>query len=261
MIALFCLASAKAPPLGAQAFENSLGMEFVQVEAGSFMMGEGPGATAFSDPDEHPRHRVAVAKPFLIARREVTQAQWEAVMGTNPSYFRGPDLPVEQVSWLDAVEFLRRLDRLEGGGNLYRLPTEAEWEYVAREGWHGFFFFGDLPGNLPRFGWTAANSGNTTHPVGALAPSGRGIFDIHGNIAEWTSDWYSADYYSASPYLDPLGPSMGTAKSVRGCAWSDPAHKCRSAYRNFLSPYDRNSHIGFRAVREPERYRVKRKGR
>jgi formylglycine-generating enzyme required for sulfatase activity len=233
-------------------------MEFVLIQPGSFMMGEAPGAAEQTDADERPRHRVAVTKPFLMSSREVTQAQFEAVTGRNPSHFKGADLPVEQVSWMEAVEFLAGLDELEGGRGQYRLPTEAEWEYAAREGWQGLFSFGDRLEDMGRYGWTAENSGNSTHPSGTLCPSGPGLFDIHGNVAEWTADWYSEGYYAQSPFQDPSGPGAGASKSVRGGGWGDSAFGCRSSYRGFMAPTDRNFYVGFRVVREPGRSAYKR---
>ncbi|MDR1038117.1 MAG: formylglycine-generating enzyme family protein [Deltaproteobacteria bacterium] len=253
--ALFLMA---APLQAQQSFTNILGMEFVRFEPGNFMMGERPGATVRSDDDERPVHRVALTRPFHIARHEVTQAQWESVMGFNPSHFHGPDLPVEQVSWLDAVEFLARLDAMEGESGRYRLPTEAEWEYAAREGSEGFFSFGDVPSDLVQYGWFLGNSGGTTRSVGSMRPTGRGLFDIHGNVAEWTSDWFSDAYYSSSPFLDPAGPASGSARSVRGCSWTDPDWRCRSAYRGFMAPRDRNYYTGIRVVREPGNLRATR---
>ncbi|MDR1082146.1 MAG: formylglycine-generating enzyme family protein [Deltaproteobacteria bacterium] len=246
-------AAACAGTLLAQTFRNSLGMEFVYVEAGNFMMGSGSDAAVPADDDERPLHRVAISKPFLISLLEVTQAQYERVMGSNPSRFVGAALPVEQLSWLDAAEFLKKLDAAEGGRGLYRLPTEAEWEFAARES-HDRFFPGELSEDLLGCGWTGQNSGGATRPAGTMKPTGRGLFDVHGNVSEWTADWYSRSYYSTSPFIDPAGPPSGTARSVRGCSWFDPVRRCRPAYRGFMGPRDRNSYTGFRVVRNPGLY-------
>ena len=159
------------------------GMEFVWVPPGEFRMGS---KSSEADDDERPRMRVRISRGFFLGKYEVTQGQWEAVMGSNPSRFDGcgPDCPVENVSWDDVQEFIRRLNAREGG-NRYRLPTEAEWEYAARAGTNG-----DHYGNLAAIAWHEDNSGNRTHPVGRKAPNEWGLYDMLGNVWEWVEDWY-----------------------------------------------------------------------
>jgi formylglycine-generating enzyme required for sulfatase activity len=244
----FCLIFPASSHAEQDKIVNSIGMSFALIPPGSFMMGERRGATEASDPDEEPQHRVALSKPFYMGVHEVTQSQWVRVMGYNPSRFRSPDNPVEQVSWNDAIRFIRKLNKLEGG-DFYRLPTEAEWEYSARSGSGGFFWFGDDPKMLSQYAWQAENSQKRSHPVGQMPQNPFGLFDLCGNVSEWTMDWYGERYYSKSSYIDPKGPPAGSSKTVRGCSYADPAKYCRSAYRNYLAPKDMNSHIGFRVLR------------
>src|SRR4029434_679147 len=156
---------------------NSLGMPFVLVPAGEFLMGSADGAD-----DERPVHTVRISQPFYLGQYAVTQAQLQAVMESNPSQFTGdPNRPVEQVSWEDVQEFIRRLHAREGGA-AYRLPTEAEWEYAARAGSTTAYCFGDDPRQLREYAWYSENSGGQTHPVGQLKPSAWGLYDMHGNV-------------------------------------------------------------------------------
>jgi formylglycine-generating enzyme required for sulfatase activity len=156
--------------------------------------------------DENPRHRVQITKGFEIGKYEVTQAQWLALMPNNPSTHKGDNLPVETVSKLDAQEFIAKLNmsNARNDGYVYRLPTEAEWEYAARAGM-------DAPysGPLDEVAWYGANSGDETHPVGQKKPNAWGLYDTQGNVREWVSDLYSANYYSTSPAADPTGPAPG----------------------------------------------------
>jgi formylglycine-generating enzyme required for sulfatase activity len=236
----------------AETIKNSLDMSFVLIPSGEFIMGEREGVTKAADEDEFPRRTVVITRPFYIGINEVTQNEWLRVMGYNNSFFKGPERPVEMVSWLEAELFVYKLNQLEGV-NLYRLPTEAEWEYATRAGTETFFWYGEHPGFLGNYAWMEKNSGGGTHPVRQKDRSVWGLYDIYGNVAEWTSDWYGKNYYKNSPQNDPQGPPGGEAKVIRGCSWSDPPKNCRSAYRGFLAAEDRNSYVGFRVVRIVER--------
>jgi len=179
---------------------NAIGMEFVSIPAGEFAMGCSHADDACKA-DENPSHRVQISKPFEIGKYEVTQAQWVALMETNPSGGKGETRPVETVSKIEAQDFIAKLNTA-GDGYRYRLPTEAEWEYAARAG-------KDEPyaGPLDQVAWYAANSDDETHPVGQKKPNAWGLYDVQGNVREWVSDLYSANYYSNSPAVDPTGPT------------------------------------------------------
>jgi len=231
-------------------YTNSIGMEFVKISAGCFSMGRDPNFEDGSD-DELPRHRVCITKPFYIGTTEVTQAQWVSVMGSNPSEFKGRNNPVETVSWEDAQNFIRRLNQKEGG-NKYRLPTEAEWEYAARAGSSSTYHFGDDMGIVGQYGWYWDNSSERTHPVAQKRPNQWGLYDMHGNVWEWVQDWYGENYYRNSPMNDPKGPSSGRNRVYRGGSWgSVGARFLRSARRSYYSPGVRGSGLGFRLVRQP----------
>jgi formylglycine-generating enzyme required for sulfatase activity len=177
----------------------ALGMDFVSIPAGEFMMGCSTGDER-CEPDERPRHRVRITRPFEIGKYEVTQAQWLALMGANPSSNKGDSLPVETVSKLEALEFIAKLNAA-GDGYVYRLPTEAEWEYAARAG-----DASPYSGPLGEVAWYAANSEDETHPVGRKKPNAWGLYDVQGNVREWVWDLYSPTYYGVSPIDDPSGP-------------------------------------------------------
>jgi formylglycine-generating enzyme required for sulfatase activity len=211
---------------------------FVRISAGEFMMGSTNGVD-----DEQPVHRVRISREFEMGKYEVTQAQWEAVMGNNHSRFEGPDLPVEQVSWNDAQEFINKLNQSDNKYQ-YRLPTEAEWEYAARAG-----STGDYAGDLDAMAWYYINSGNTTHPVGQKQANAWGLYDMHGNVWEWVRDWYDSGYYAQSPGADPRGPSSGSSRVSRGGGWGSLARNCRSAVRSSGSPVLRYYYLGLRLVR------------
>ncbi|MDR1920313.1 MAG: formylglycine-generating enzyme family protein [Candidatus Adiutrix sp.] len=230
---------------------NSIGMEFVLIPAGSFTMGADKNFEK-ADDDETPAHRVTISKPFYLGKYEVTQSQWAAVMGDNPSRFKGQSNPVERVSWDDVQVFIKKLNQKEGG-NKYRLPTEAEWEYAARAGTTSAYSFGDDAGELGRYAWYRDNSGDTTHPVGQKEPNGWGLYDMHGNVWEWVRDWHDKNYYAASPATDPRGPSSGSFRVNRGGAWFNYTYAghCRSAYRYRSSPDSRHDGLGFRLTFSP----------
>ncbi|MEW5912374.1 MAG: SUMF1/EgtB/PvdO family nonheme iron enzyme, partial [Thermodesulfobacteriota bacterium] len=229
-------------------FTNSVGMEFALIPAGSFMMGS-PESDEDGYEGERPQHRVEITKPFYLGVTEVTQGQWKAVMGNNPSYYFkqcGDDCPVEGVSWSDAQEFIRRLNRREGK-ELYRLPTEGEWEYACRAGSSTRYSFGDSESALGDYGWYRSNSGMGTHPVARKKANAWGLYDMHGNVWEWVSDWYGS--YSASPTRDPQGPSSGSARVIRGGSWNYFPRLLRSADRLRSDPSNRNLNVGFRVAR------------
>ncbi|MDR1242622.1 MAG: formylglycine-generating enzyme family protein [Deltaproteobacteria bacterium] len=225
---------------------NSIGMEFILIPSGSFTMGSDENFAKASD-DEKPQHRVSISKPFYLGKYEVTQAQWEAVMGNNPSNFKGGNNPVEQVSWDDAQEFIRRLNRQEGHSR-YRLPTEAEWEYAARAGSAGVYSFGDDAAQLETYAWYGERNSGATHPVGRKQPDARGLHDMYGNVWEWVQDWFAEEYYSYSPSVDPAGPASGSQRVIRGGGWNNSASNCRSAYRYYYPPDGSAILLGFRLV-------------
>ena len=189
----------------------------------------------------HDACRVLISKAFELQTREVTQAQWQAVMGSNPSSFKGPDLPVEKVSWDDAQAFIAKLNA-KNDGYRYRLPTEAEWEYAARAGTTGPY-----AGDLDAMAWYEQNSGRTTHPVGTKAANAWGLYDMHGNVWEWVQDWDGN--YDASAVTDPVGPSSGSYRVLRGGSWRHESQYCRSADRNSSSPGYRGYFLGLRLLR------------
>jgi formylglycine-generating enzyme required for sulfatase activity len=177
----------------------------------------------------------------------VTQEQWEAVMDKNPSYFKGPKNPVEQVSWKDRQQFLGKLNaKSAAGGGKFQLPSEAQWEYACRAGSTTRYCFGDEESSLGEYAWYGANSGNKTHPVGEKKPNAWGLYDMHGNVTEWCQDWYEDGYYAKSPKDDPMGPAAGSARVRRGGGWFGTAGCCRSAFRYGGSPGLRNFNLGLR---------------
>jgi formylglycine-generating enzyme required for sulfatase activity len=217
-------------------------MTFAWVPAGTFLMGS-PAEEEHRRHDE-PQHPVTLTRGFHLATRPVTQAQWRAVMGTDPSMFRGDEHPVENVSWDDCQEFCRRLGEKHGGR--YRLPTEAEWEYACRAGTAGPFHFGTTltPGQANFDG--RDGHGGTTTPVGSFPANAWGLHDMHGNVHEWCADWY-ADY-PAGHADDPAGPGTGDARVLRGGSWFSAPWYCRSAYRHWADPATRAGPLGFRLV-------------
>ena len=224
-------------------WRNPQGMEFAWVPAGGFVMGS-PESEEGRDDDED-QHYVRISRGYWLGKHEVTQGEWNAVMGTNPSRFKrcGSRCPVEQVSWNDVQEFIRRLNERESGsGYVYRLPTEAEWEYAARAGTAGARY-----GELDEIAWHGFNSGRETHPVGMKRANGWGLHDMLGNVWEWTEDWYGR--YPWGAVTDPEGPSIGSGRVRRGGGWSNGADFVRFADRNLISPSDRYTYIGFRLVR------------
>ena len=230
------------------AFTNSVGISLKLFPLGSFTMGDAVGSS-----DEKP-HRVTLARPFYMGVHEVTNAQWKRVMGSVPSNWKDGDQPVEEVSWEEAVEFCGRLSALpeeRTAGRVYRLPTEAEWEYACRAGTTTQYSFGDDETRLGDYGWFDGNSGSKTHAVGQKKPNAWGLYDMHGNVWEWCSDWYGA--YSDGAVTNPQGLSSGSSRVIRGGSWYGTARHCRSAYRGRRNPSDRSSGLGFRVALSPSR--------
>ena len=255
---------------------NSLGMTFVYIPPGNFMMGsplDEPGRD-----DDEIRHRVTLTRGFYLQTTEVTQGQWRAVMGFNPSNFAhcGDDCPVETVTWQNVQAFIQALNRREGGSR-YRLPTEAEWEYACRAGSNTAIYTGDLrilgKRNAPALNAIAWHGGNSCidcpggsdcsdlkekryssskcgpHPVGRKVSNALGLYDMLGNVYEWCQDWYGK--YPPGPLTDPTGPVSGSRRVARGGSWNHYARSCRSANRNHFSPRRRSEYLGFRLLIEP----------
>jgi formylglycine-generating enzyme required for sulfatase activity len=233
------------------------GPAYVLVSKGSFTMGSPPGEAGRSS--DETQHMVTLTRDFYLKATEVTQGEWRALMGDNPSSFGdcGDDCPVESVSWFQAVDYVNALSRSEGleecyGGTGsersfvgldcrgYRLPTEAEWEYAARAGTLGARY-----GELDDIAWYGANA-SATQPVGRKAPNDWGLHDMLGNVWEWTHDWYGA-YGGAA--TDPVGPARGSGRVSRGGGWDYVAALCRAAYRHRDHPVIRRSYLGFRPAR------------
>ncbi|MBZ5530915.1 MAG: formylglycine-generating enzyme family protein [Acidobacteriia bacterium] len=221
-----------------------IAMEFVIIAPGRFMMGCSLGDNECYS-EEKPSHPVEITRPFEIGKFQVTQAQYEEVMGTNPSYFPGPSHPVDGVSWADAQKFCEQLNA-RNDGHIYRLPTEAEWEYAARGGNESCRY-----GLLPETAWYHDNSEGTTHPVGQKKPNSFGLYDTLGNVWEWVQDRYSPDYYSHSPERDPTGPATGEYRVARGGSWRGVARGlARVSSRYVLKSGVRSIVVGFRCARE-----------
>lgn len=262
---------------------NSIGIELVLISKGTFTMGS-PIEEEGAENDEE-QHEVTINQDYYLGVTEVTQGEYEMVMGTNPSHFQKRVIrktdstmyPVEQVSWEDAVEFCKVLSDLpeeKQAGRVYRLPTEAEWENACRAGHKTAYGFGESSKSLGDYAWFANNSGSkeldadilwsrlrsnpqeyvdtlfaagcTTHPVGEKNPNAWGLYDMHGNVWEWCSDFYGE--YSKVAVSDPSGPKEGTARVIRGGGWDSGAARCRSAYRNGGPQVDRSSLLGFRVA-------------
>ena len=218
---------------------NRIGLTFVLVPPGSFMMG------STNADDEQPVHQVTIGAPFYLGKYEVTQRQWVALMGSNPSEFKGADHPVEQVSWDDAQEFIRKLNAL-GDGFEYRLPTEAEWEYACRAGTAG-----DYAGDLDALAWYENNSKGETHPVGQKQPNKFGLYDMHGNVWEWCADM-APETYQGAPRDGSAWLNAGSQKRIlRGGSWDHNSDHARSAYRHWFSSNHHTHGIGFRVAAVP----------
>jgi len=238
------------------------GIEMVQIPAGHFKMGTDKGKD-----DEVPAHEVQI-DAFLMDRYEMTQAAFAKLEPLNGSHFKGPDRPVEMISWGDAALLCNKRSLEEGlepcydaqtgdcnyKANGYRLPTEAEWEYACRAGTTTDYHFGSDPGQLSQSGWFADNSSKQTQPVGRKKPNAWGLYDMHGNVAEWCNDVYDKTYYQNAPANNPHGPDDGPKRVLRGGAWNSKPGACRAAYRVGESPGSQDAcfardAIGFRCVR------------
>jgi formylglycine-generating enzyme required for sulfatase activity len=218
-------------------------LPLVLIPTGKFLMGSPQNEEGRSG-DEGPQHEVTISRPFYMGRFPVTQAQYEAVMGENPSHFCGKGRPVECVQWDTASEFCVRLT--QKAGRTVCLPTEAQWEYVCRAGDEARFGFGDDDGALALYGWYAGNSHGKTHPAGQKKPNAWGLHDMHGNVLEWCADWYGS--YRRGKVTDPRGPDSGTHRVARGGSWDTFPENCRSAYRTWIIPDYQVYNLGFRVV-------------
>jgi formylglycine-generating enzyme required for sulfatase activity len=221
---------------------NSVGMEFVLIPAAEFTMG------ADDSPSLRPSHRVTISQPFYLGKYEVTQAQWVAIMGKNPSRFTGdPHLPVENVSWNEVQEFIRQLNTREGATR-YRLPTEAEWEHAASAGVMTTHTFGNDAAQLGQYAWYDENADKRTHAVGQLKPNTWGLYDTLGNVWEWCQDWYGD--YPQRAAVDPQGTPQGAFRVYRGCGWHRGASTlyCQVASRHGARPSFRHPALGFRLL-------------
>jgi formylglycine-generating enzyme required for sulfatase activity len=241
--------------------DNASQIEMLLVPPGTFMMGCSPSMWYECSNDELPLHQVTLTQAFYLGRYEVTQAQWTAVMGSNPSGFQSasdqvslaqvPNRPVEQVSWFDIQAF-------ESQTGL-RLPTEAEWEYACRAGTQTAFnlppigtYDDELLGQLAWYGaFTEGNSNGQTHPVGQKQANNLGLHDMHGNVWEWVEDWYGEFYYAQSPAINPPGPSFGLDRPIRGGSWESISRPCRASHRDDVDSDSRYQGFGFRAARSP----------
>jgi formylglycine-generating enzyme required for sulfatase activity len=221
---------------------NELGMKFVKIPAGTFLMGDGEPIA---------KHQVTLTQPFYLQVTEVTQEEWESVMGSNPSAFSGcPTCPVEGISWEEVQGYVSALEEVSTGS--YRLPTEAEWEYATRAGLDSLHFFGEYdPGELERYAWcheTQTNPGLDflTHPVAQKLPNQWGLYDVLGNVYEWVQDWSDWSYYSEEPKTDPQGPESGVngRKAWRG-------RYCETTYPGGTEAWRGDNKLGFRLVWQP----------
>jgi len=247
--------AAQSGPLKIRAGETVMfdGMEFVGIPPGEFLMGS---TGSYAEPDERPVTQVWISRGFFLGKYEVTQDQWKAVMGHNPSRFSGcGNCPVEKVSWNNVQAFIRKLNARAEGGR-YRLPTEAEWEYAARAGtttdtYAGVFSLGGDAFEEPvvhEIAWHYRDSGRQTQPVGQKVPNSFGLYDMLGNVWEWVSDWYSR--YPGGAVTDPVGPRTGRGRVAKGGSWSDLSTKYfRASYRRVFQPRHRGEELGFRLVR------------
>ena len=240
------------PPVTPKEITTESGVKMVLLPGGTFTMGDEDGEV------DEPAHKVEVG-PFAIDKFEVTQEEYERVMGANPSKFKGRKNPVEQVRWSDAVRYCNERSRVEGlepaydlktwtcrfEADGYRLPTEAEWEYAARAGAATAYSFGDSDSKLQQHAWFKVNARGKPKPVGQRRPNAWGLHDVHGNVWEWCNDFYKVDYYLEGPKKDPKGPESGKNKILRGGCWNSNADACRSAYRYNENPAYTDACFGY----------------
>ncbi len=230
-------------PVGTQTAGTATAVELVFIKGGCYQRGDASG-DGFDN--EKPVHETCI-DDFYMGKHEVTQKQWTETMGSNPSYFKdsGGNCPVEQVSWNDVQEFIKKLNQKTG--KKYRLPTEAEWEYAARSGGKEEEYSGG--DDIDSVAWYNKNSENKTHPAGQKQPNGLGLYDMSGNVWEWVADWYGEKYYSSSPKNNPKGPDSGQYRVLRGGSWNFTSGDARATNRNWGNPGDSdNSGYGFRLV-------------
>ena len=247
-------------PVEEASYTHEIGMVFLRLPEGLFAMGcegvqEGSATPPCGAYGERPQHDVALNPPLYMQTTEVTQGQWQAVMGDNPSGFAacGADCPVENVSWHDVQAFLSALNGADGANlGSYRLPTEAEWEYAARAGTTIAYAFGDDPAALGAYAWYKENALAATHPVATRQPNAWGLYDMHGNVSEWVQDVYSPVAYRTHAATDPLYDETGFFRVTRGGYWFSHAYNVRSANRGLFAPGVRFSGIGFRMVFVPQ---------
>jgi formylglycine-generating enzyme required for sulfatase activity len=250
MVQLDCQVLAQPP----KEITNSIGMKLVLIPKGTFMMGS-PESEEGRQKDET-QHEVTISKDYYLGVYEVTQSEYQQVMNKHPSNFQGEKIkgdssphPVDQVSWNDAVEFCKRLSGLpeeKKAGRVYRLPTEAEWEYACRAGSTTAYSFGESSQSLSDYAWFSNNSDDRTHPVGQKKPNAWGLYDMHGNVFEWCSDWYGQ--YPKGAVSDPVGPREGSFRVDRGGCWNYEVALCRSARRLGLIPSLRSWSSGLRVA-------------
>jgi formylglycine-generating enzyme required for sulfatase activity len=244
---------------GTISLPDGVALDMIWINPGTFIMGSPTDELGRQD-SEIP-HQVTLTKGYWLGKYEVTQAQYKAIMKVNPSEFKGADLPVEMVSWYDAMEFCEKLTEIEkAAGRLpagyeYALPTEAQWEYACRAGTTTALNSGknlsaqyECP-EMDEVGWYVGNSDGMTHPVGQKQPNAWGLYDMHGNVHEWCLDWYGD--YPTSSVTDPTGPARGSDRVVRGGSWINYADYCRSAYRNGGRPDSRYLDCGFHVALAP----------
>ncbi len=224
-------------------YTNSIGMEFVLIPAGEFMMGSN------EQDSEQPIHKVTIEQAYYLGRYEVTQEQWVAVMGDNPSHFKGDNNPVESVSWNDVQEFVRKLNEMESTDK-YRLPSEAEWEYAARADTTNAYSFGNSASILGDYAWYSSNSGSKTRPVGQKKPNPWGLYDMYGNVWEWCQDSWHSNYEGAPTDGSTWEDGSLSYRVIRGGSWSVSADNCRSAFRFSFTPDVGYYVLGFRLLRE-----------
>lgn len=225
------------------------GIRFILIQLGCFAMGNDKKPTERTV-IESPSHHVCIEKAFYLSETEVTQKQWEDVMGKNPSKVKGENRPVDRVSWNDVQDYISSLNKKDGVA-LFRLPTEAEWEYAAKAGSNDDYSFGNDASSLGQYAWFG-NLGykGSSHEVGLKQPNGWGLYDMHGNVWEWVQDWYDPDYYKNSPEKNPAGPGTGKYKIYRGGSWVGKTDTLRSNVRFSALPVTRTHDLGFRLVRQ-----------
>jgi formylglycine-generating enzyme required for sulfatase activity len=232
---------------------DKITLKLAHIPSGKFIMGSpATEQRSFEDgfKDESPQHEVTISKPFYIGVYLVTQEQYQQVMGKNPSKFKVPLNPVENITWDDAVEFCKKLSAKTGKS--LRLPTETQWEYACRAGSTTAYCNGDTLDDLKKVGWCSYDgkwgSAKAPKPVGSLQPNAWGLYDMHGNLWEYCADWYAADSYANAKRIDPQGPDAGTQHVVRGGPWNDYPRDCRSAKREKRPPGSKSSSGGFRVA-------------